>query len=70
MIKENEVIVVSTDSYEQVFAEAVPFKAVILEEYNDGELKLKSVITEKEYLLWPYQVLRAQEVNEIIKIAE
>ena len=68
-MKENTVIVVDTSNYQEVFAEQVPFKATIVEQEEDRVL-VKSITTEKEYDLYPYQVLEALDIEEIINLLD
>jgi len=68
-MKENTVIVVDTSNYQEVFAEAVPFKATIIEQEED-RVVVQSIVTKKEYELYPYQVLEALDIEEIVKLLD
>lgn len=69
MIPDNIVIIIDTGNYKDSYAEPTPFRARIIDKY-DNCVVVKSMETNKEYELYYYQVLEfldLEEIKELIK---
>lgn len=72
-VQDNVVIVVDNSNYKTSYAEDVPFRAKIQDIYHDSlELIIvKSLSTNKEYELYPYQILEflpTKEMKQLVNL--
>ena len=63
------VIVVDNSNYKADYAEKVPFRAKVLDKY-ENEIVVISLKTGKEYELYYHQILEELELEEIVKIVD
>lgn len=68
-MERNIVIVLNNDNYKANYAEEVPFKAIILSR-SDMCVIVKSIITNKEYELYPEQILECLDIKKIIDLID
>jgi hypothetical protein len=71
-IPDRTVIVIDNSQYKNSYSEKPPFKAKIIMEY-DGNVQVKSLTTNKEYELYPWQILEFLEnkkIKELIDISK
>lgn len=69
MTKDNIVIVVDLGNYKSKYAEKVPFKATIVQKY-DNEVIVRSLETSKQYEIYYEQVLEFLSVKEIAEMID
>jgi hypothetical protein len=63
-MKDNVVIVLDTSNYKKSYSEEIPFKAIVLDKY-ENEILVKSIVTGKEYELYYSQILEGLDIDEI-----
>lgn len=61
---EKTVIVLDNGNYKSSYAEKCPFKASVIDVY-ENEIRVTSVETGKEYQLYYNQILEAMDIDEI-----
>lgn len=66
-IEDNVVIVLDNSQYIADYAETTPFKAKVFHKYNNT-IEVVSLLTDKLYELYYYQILESLETDEIIKL--
>jgi len=64
---DNTVIVIDLSTYKVEHQEPVPFKAIVLNKY-DNELEVRSLATNKEYEIYYSQILEGLDIEEILKL--
>lgn len=62
--KEEIVIVLETSNYKASYSEQTPFKAKVLDKW-DEEVLIESLTTGKEYELYCFQILEYLKLDEI-----
>lgn len=66
-MQDNIVIVIDTSNYKKPYTEKCPFKAKVIEKY-DNEIVVKSITTNKKYELYYDQVLEYCSIEDIKKL--
>lgn len=67
----NLVIVIDTSNYNTNYSEQVPFKAIVTQRFEGVfSIWVRSIISGKEYELYPHQILEMLPIEDIAKILD
>lgn len=67
MFDERVVIVLDLGKYQKQHQESVPFKAICTDIF-ENEIWVKSIITNREYEIYPNQILEFNDIEDIKKL--
>lgn len=65
-MEDNIVIVLDNSQYKENYAEKCPFKAKVIDKF-ENEIMVRSLVTKKEYELYYSQILESLPNDEILK---